>query len=70
MVYSAGMSESMQRVEQIENVLINHEASNDDIEDVCNLYEGDKHMENIKRNREQWFELVNLQKMRTPCSIF
>ena len=45
MVYSAGMSESMQRVEQIENVLINHEASNDDIEDVCNLYEGDKHME-------------------------
>ena len=52
MVYSAGMSESMQRVEQIENVLINHEASNDDIEDVCNLYEGDKHMENIKRNRE------------------
>ena len=61
----------MQRVKQIENVLINLEASNDDIEGVCNLYKGDIHMKNIKRNREQWFELANLQKNEnTMAEIF
>ena len=63
-------SESVERVEQMENILINPEVSNDDIEAVCNLYEGEIHMENIKRNREQWFKLANLQKNENTMAIF